>query len=107
MLDMRKSSLAYLSANPVSSLGKQTGGAGELDRCALNMSTLPSVLFIDFNSTAASSGFESVGLPSVRLITNGGKQSGYVAMKSATIERASVTAPFIGVLPPELGSNQT
>src|SRR3954463_1640699 len=38
MLDMRKSSLAYLSASTFSSLGKQTGGAGELDKWALNIS---------------------------------------------------------------------
>ena len=47
-----------------------------------------------------------VGLPSVKLMMIGGKQFGYVEMKSAIAVLANVIAPFIGVLPPEVGSNQ-
>src|SRR5262245_48211456 len=76
ILDIRNRSFAYLSARPDSSDGKQIGAASALDRWALKKRTLPSELLSAFRATAASSGLASVGWPSVRLITSGGKESG-------------------------------
>ena len=48
------------------------GAASATETCALNSSTLPSVLTSCCNALAADSGLPSVAMPSVMLMTSGG-----------------------------------